>query len=163
RSGTSVRVFPQEPLDGWRGSSDALRNRLLQLTAYSESFYKDGARLLLGLALDAPGGIPRSHAAFLERLDRERLERLYRLSLKRERLKHMDAAFFDGTRLRYESFFPSAQALLDGSWSWEDASAAYIALDSLGAPDDTQALGRFLIEDFGHFMMHRKPPQERVL
>jgi hypothetical protein len=163
RLGTSVRVFPQEPLDGWRGTSTAIRNRILQLLTYSESFYKDGARLLLGLALDAPGGVPRSHTAFLDRLDKERLEQLYHANSKRKLLEHIQAAHFSGTRLRYESFFTSAQTLLDGSWSWEDTQAAYIALDSLGQQDDTQALGRFLIEDFGHFMKHRKPPHERVL
>jgi hypothetical protein len=161
--GIPVRVFPNEPMDGWRGEPSVLRNRLMQLLTYSESFYKDGARLLVGLALNTPGSIPRSSTAFLRRLDRTLLEALHAGTPAAGVLSRIDGVHWNGTMLRYESFFTAAQQLLDGSWSWEDTSAAYIALDSVGAPDDAQALGRFLIEDFGHFIKHRKPKGEQVL
>ncbi len=153
---SDVRLFPHEPFDGWRGSSRDLRNRLIQLLTYSEHYYADGARLLLGLALDAPGGVPRSSDAFLKRLDREVLEELYRGTPRLSRLKRIPFVHIDGTMVRYESFFTAAGDLLDGTWAWEDTRAAYIGLDSLGQRDDTLALGRFFIEDFSHFIKPRR-------
>ena len=60
-------------------------------------------------------------------------------------------------RLRYEAFFGQTRGALDGSWAWEDTSAAYLLLDSLALREETSGLARFLFEDFAHYFTTRKP------
>ncbi|HLI55736.1 MAG TPA: helicase HerA-like domain-containing protein, partial [Actinomycetota bacterium] len=56
----AVRTFPAEPYDGWRGDTRALVNRLMEVTDYSEPYYREMALRVLGLAVGAPDGPPRS-------------------------------------------------------------------------------------------------------
>jgi hypothetical protein len=59
-------------------------------------------------------------------------------------------------RLRYEAFFGQTRGMLDGSWAWEDASAAYLLLDTLSLREEADGLARFLFEDFAHYFTIRK-------
>jgi len=52
---------------------------------------------------------------------------------------------------------------LDGDWAFEDADAAYVLLDGLALKEEAAGLGRFLIEDFAHYVGRRKPIDRRVL
>jgi hypothetical protein len=62
-----VGIWPELPMDGWRGSPAAVHNRLLAMLSWTEPYYKDIASLLLRLALNAPGedGPVRSSAQLL--------------------------------------------------------------------------------------------------
>jgi hypothetical protein len=48
-------LWPELPMDGWRGTPAALHNRLLAMLGWTEPYYQDVASLLLRLALNAPG------------------------------------------------------------------------------------------------------------
>ena len=50
-----VALWPELPMDGWRGNPAALHNRLMAMLGWTEPYYKDVASLLLRLALNAPG------------------------------------------------------------------------------------------------------------
>jgi hypothetical protein len=45
-----VALWPELPMDGWRGSPAAIHNRLVAMLGWSEPYYKDVASLLLRLA-----------------------------------------------------------------------------------------------------------------
>jgi hypothetical protein len=66
-------------------------------------------------------------------------------------------------RLRYEAFFGQARGALDGGWAWEDASSAYLLLDTLTLREETAGLARFLFEDFAHYFKARKPRERYAL
>jgi hypothetical protein len=63
-------------------------------------------------------------------------------------------------RLRYEAFFGQARGALDGEWSWQEASAGYLLLDSLALREETASVARFLLEDFAQWFSRRKPCEE---
>jgi hypothetical protein len=50
-----VALWPELPMDGWRGNPAALHNRLVAMLGWTEPYYQDVASLLLRLALNAPG------------------------------------------------------------------------------------------------------------
>src|SRR6266508_4466845 len=50
-----IALWPELPMDGWRGSPAAIHNRLVAMLGWTEPYYKDVASLLLRLALNAPG------------------------------------------------------------------------------------------------------------
>jgi hypothetical protein len=74
-----VALWPELPMDGWRGSAAALHNRLMAMLGWTEPYYQDVASLLLRLALNAPGedGPIRSSGQLMARIDPELLVRLY--------------------------------------------------------------------------------------
>jgi hypothetical protein len=64
---------------------------------------------------------------------------------------------------RYRAFFKALRGGLDGAWAFEDMQAGYIQLRGLDLKDQTASLGRYILEDFAHFVATRKPPDEQVL
>ena len=50
-----VALWPELPMDGWRGNPAAIHNRLMAMLGWTEPYYQDVASLLLRLALNAPG------------------------------------------------------------------------------------------------------------
>ncbi len=74
-----VALWPELPMDGWRGNPAAIHNRLMAMLGWTEPYYKDVASLLLRLALNAPGedGPVRSSSQLMARMDPELLVRLY--------------------------------------------------------------------------------------
>ncbi len=163
-SGRSARVFPNEPFDGWRGDWRAISNRLLEVIEFATegaaAYYRDVAKTALRLACNHPAGPPRSSAELLGRLDYEALLNAHGpsmavLALPRERVSQV--------RLRYEAFFGQLGASLDGEWSWEDADAAYLLLDSVALGEDTASAACLLFADFAHYFAKRKDRARRCL
>jgi hypothetical protein len=74
-----VALWPELPMDGWRGNPAAIHNRLMAMLGWSEPYYKDVASLLLRLALNTQGedGPIRSSQQLMARMDPELLVRLY--------------------------------------------------------------------------------------
>ena len=74
-----VALWPELPMDGWRGNPAAIHNRLMAMLGWTEPYYQDVASLLLRLALNAPGedGPVRSSQQLMARMDPELLVRLY--------------------------------------------------------------------------------------
>lgn len=153
-AGRSVRVYPNEPFDAWRGDSRAIQNRLLEVVDFSvdgpAAFYRDVAKTTMSLACHHPDGPPRSSSELLRRMDAGELLRSHRnlAGLNRDLIRQV--------RLRYEAFFRQTGDRLDGEWSWEDTSAAYVLLDSLALTEEAANVARLLFEDFSHFAARRK-------
>ena len=140
-----VRVFPDESYDGWRGDALAILNRLMAVENFSEPYYRSTTKKLLQEALGSPLGVPRSAGELLERLAS---------SKTREGI---------GAEARYSAFFGALGGKLDGEWAFEDADAAYILLEGLALKEEAASLGRFLMEDFAHYVAKRKKRDQRVL
>ena len=163
-AGREVRVFPNQPFDGWRGDAHEIQGRLMEVIDYASegpaAWYRDLAKNALRLACQQPEGPPRCSLALLERLELGALSRAYPgasalRSLKPEQVSQV--------RLRYEAFFGQTRGALDGSWAWEDTDAAYVLLDSLSLREEASGLSRLLFEDFAHYFSSRKPKERFCL
>ena len=64
---------------------------------------------------------------------------------------------------RYFGFFDAIGRKLDGAWSFETADAGYVLLDGLALKEEARSLGRYLMEDFAHYVSKRKRADRRVL
>jgi hypothetical protein len=75
----TIHVFPDAPLDGWRGDAAAQVNRLLSVWEWSleSDWYRQQATLALRLACDAPGPPVDSMAELVRRMDPPTLARLW--------------------------------------------------------------------------------------
>ncbi len=156
-AGRRVRVFPNEPFDAWRGDWRGIANRLLEVIEFAAegpaAYYRDIAKTALQLACNHPDGPPRSSAELLARLDYELLLNAHGpssalLSLPRDKVSQV--------RMRYQAFFGQLGCALDGEWSFEDADAAYLLLDSVALGEDSTGAARVLFADFAHYFALRK-------
>ena len=156
-AGRATRVFPNEPLDGWRGEPHEIRARLLEIVDYATdgpaAWYRDVAKAVIGLACNDPAGPPRGSEQLLDRLD---LEALMAAHGDVRALKGLRPGLIDQVRLRYEAVLGETRGALDGDWGWEDTQAAYLLLDSLRLPEESKGLARFLFEDYAHYFTARK-------
>ncbi len=156
-AGRTVRVFPNEPFDGWRGQAHEIQGRLMEIVDYSSegpaAWYRDLAKNVLRLVCEHPYGPPRSSRAVLARMEIGALRQAYDGS---SALEALTAEHVKQVRLRYEAFFGQARGALDGAWAWEDTTAAYLLLDSLALREEASGLARFLFEDFAHYFTTRK-------
>jgi hypothetical protein len=159
----SVAMFPDAAYDGWRGDATALLNRLLAVLDFSEPYYRDLTRMLLALALDAPPSPPRSSAELLDRLNLDELARRYAGMPDARELSGLRVTDAQGVYNRYRAFFHALRGGLDRGWAFEDADAGYLLLHGLELKDQTASLGRYLLEDFAHFVATRKASERRVL
>jgi hypothetical protein len=162
-----VGLWPELPMDGWRGSPAALHNRLMAMLGWSEPYYKDVASLLLRLALEVPGedGPIRCSQQLLARMDPELLVRVYehdpdRLRDAQSLVGRDQARAVKGAITRFANFFAAVGGGFDageGGWSFEDVDFAYFRAPYLAQRDDADACMRFLLEDFAHYATLRKP------
>jgi len=157
------RSFPQQPYDGWRGGTRALLNRLMEVTDYSEPYYREMALRVLHLAITAPGGVPASSGELLARLSKPALRAAYRRSPVGAEIEELADRDIAGVANRYRAFFASLGGGLDGGWAFEDTSACYLLLEGLALKAEAARLGRFFLEDFAHYAGVRKPAGAPVL
>jgi hypothetical protein len=160
-------LWPELPMDGWRGTPAAVHNRLLAMVVWPEAYYKDVASLLLRLALNAPGedGPVRSSSQLMARMDPELLVRLYehdpeRLRDARSLVGRDQAKAVKGAISRYANFFAAVAGGFDageGGWSFEDVDFAYFRAPYLAGRQDADSCLRLLLEDFAHYATLRKP------
>jgi hypothetical protein len=160
-------LWPELPMDGWRGSPAAIHNRLMAMLGWSEPYYKDVASLLLRLALNAPGedGPVRSSQQLMARMDPELLVRLYGHDPDRRReaeslVGRDQARAVKGAIGRFANFFAAVSGGFDAGaagWSFEDVDFAYFRAPYLAGREDADACMRLLLEDFAHYATLRKP------
>jgi len=166
---TRVGQFPQQPLRGWQGDAVALLNRLLAVVDYTEPYYRDLTKMLLNLTLEAPGGPPRSSQELLASMVLARLRQRYQGRPEVDEIDGLRPKDAAASYNRYRAFFKALGGGLDGAegdgaaWSFDSVDAGYILLDGLTLKDQTASFGRFIIEDFAHYVARRKPKDERVL
>ncbi len=163
-AGRTSRVFPNEPYDAWRGAPHEIQSRLMEIIDYATdgpaTWYRDLAKTVLRLACEHPDGPPRNTNTLLARIDQEALAAAHPTStalaaLTKEQIRQV--------RLRYEAFFGQTRQTLNGTWAWEDTTAAYLILDSLALKEETAGLARLLFEDFAHYFTTRKPRHQHCL
>jgi hypothetical protein len=162
-----VALWPELPMDGWRGSPAAIHNRLVAMLGWSEPYYKDVASLLLRLALNAPGedGPVRSSQQLMALMDPELLVRLYEHDPDRRReaqslVGRDQARAVKGAIGRFANFFAATSGGFDAGeagWSFEDVDFAYLRAPYLAGREDADACMRLLLEDFAHYATLRKP------
>jgi hypothetical protein len=140
-----IKTFPTAPYDGWRGDPLALLNRLMAVEDFTEPYYRAVTKVMLLEAVTSPLGPPAGSEDLLDRL------------------KSDTTREGKGTWARYRAFFGVLDGQLDGSWAYEDADAAYLLLKGVSLHEEAAGLGRFLVEDFAHFVSQRKKPEVRVL
>jgi hypothetical protein len=145
-----IRIAPVEPYDGWRGDERAHLNRLLAVQDFSDNqpYYTAGTKDLLQQIIAAER-LPRLSGELVERLTRDH--------------PGIDPKVVTGALTRYRGFFTSLHGLLDGSWAFDDVDAAYIELPGMARREDAIAFGRYLLEDFMHYIAERKDPSREVL
>lgn len=158
-----IKMFPAASYNGWNGDGNALLNRLIVIEDFSDSYYRSIAKLMLSLAINAPGGLPKSSQELMTRLRLDTLFALYQ-GLPQEaevaQIRKQDAA---GAYNRYRAFFAMLGGRLDGSFAYENVDAAYLLLDGLALREEAAGLGRYFVEDFAHFVAKRKPRDRKVL
>jgi hypothetical protein len=162
-----VGIWPELPMNGWRGTPAAVHNRLLAMLAWTEPYYKDIASLLLRLALNAPGedGPVSSSAQLMARLDPEALAHRYehdpdRLREARSLCGREQARAVQGAISRLANFFAAVGGGFDageGGYSFEDIDFGYFRAPYLAGREDADACCRLLLEDFAHYATLRKP------
>jgi hypothetical protein len=162
-----IALWPELPMDGWRGSPAALHNRLMAMLGWSEPYYKDTASLLLRLALNAPGedGPVQSSMQLMARMDPELLVRLYEHDPDRRReaeslVGRDQARAVKGAIGRFANFFAAVADGFDAGpagWSFENVDFAYFRAPYLAGREDADACMRLLLEDFAHYATLRKP------
>jgi hypothetical protein len=163
-TGRTPRVFPNEPVDGWRGAPHEIQGRLMEIIDYAidgpAAWYRDVAKNVLRLVCEHPDGPPRCSGEALVRMSHETLAQAHAGC---SALAALTAQQVNQVRLRYEAFFGQTRGALDGQWAWEDTNAAYLLLDSLALREETAGLARFLFEDFAHYFTSRKPRSQFAL
>lgn len=163
-----VKVYPREAYDGWRGEAQTLYNRLMQMVdAGTHPFYRRLTSSLLSLAVNAPGGPPRSSQEFLRRLDRNWLYRAYvgktpEHAYARRKIARL-VPHLDDLSLPFEGFFDGIAGALDGTWAFEDGDAAYLGLDGDAQKEQAALMGRYLLEDCAHYAKYRKGARHALL
>ena len=159
----SIRTFPAQAYDGWRGDARALVNRLMEVSDFSEPYYREMALRVLDLATSAPPGPPRSSPDLLGRLRKPALRMAYRARPEAAEVDDLADRDVAGVANRYRAFFGALGGSLDGAWAFEDAAACYLLLEGLALKAEAARLGRFFLEDFAHYAGVRKVPARRVL
>jgi hypothetical protein len=159
----NIARFPDRAYDGWRGDGVALFNRLMAIVDYSEPYYRDLTKMILDLAINAPGGLPRSSEELLARLNPDALKQLYNGTADAHAVSGIKPEHIHSAHNRYRAFFRALDGGLDGSWAFEDMDAGYVLLRGLELKDQTASIGRFMMEDFAHYVSKRKDPNQHIL
>ena len=159
----SIRTFPAQGYDAWRGDARALVNRLMEVSDFSEPYYREMALRVLDLATSAPPGPPRSSSDLLGRLRKAALRMAYRARPEAAEIDDLAERDVAGVANRYRAFFGALGGSLDGAWAFEDPVACYVLLEGLALKAEAARLGRFFLEDFAHYSGVRKEPARRVL
>jgi hypothetical protein len=157
-------VFPSLFYNGWQGTPLELKNRLLSVVDFSESaYYGDVAANVLDLALNAPI-TPRSSHHLLANLRIDQLKTLYRHDRRQyQRVLALDKTLVEQVEMRYQVFFSALHGQLDGILDYGMVDAAYLRVPGFTLQQEAPRLGRFLIEDFIHYISTRRRPGVRTL
>jgi hypothetical protein len=160
RPDARVRLFPQEPLDIWRGSPAAIVNRLVNVWDWTpeSAYYREIATVALRLAIGQPGPPCRSTSELVARLDGAALAQAWAGHRAETSLVRGLKDKLADVQLRVANLVAALGPAFDGSWSWEDCDLAVVTVPSMVASLDANACLRVLLSDIGHFTMERKPP-----
>jgi hypothetical protein len=155
-----VRLFPQQPLDIWRGSPSAVVNRLVEVWDWTpeSAIYREIATVALRLAIGQPGPPCKSTDELIVRLDYGELVRVWKHRRAETILVEGLKDKLAGVQVRVANLVAALGPAFDGAWSYEDCDLAVITVPSMVASLDADACLRVLLSDVGHFTMARKHP-----
>ncbi|HEX9313968.1 MAG TPA: hypothetical protein VGA71_00980, partial [Actinomycetota bacterium] len=108
-----IRAFPGHRYDAWRGDGRALVNRLMEVSDFSEPYYREIALRVLDLAASAPPGPPRSSGELLSRLRKPALRLAYRGRPDAAEVDELVERDVAGVANRYRAFFGAVGGGLD--------------------------------------------------
>ena len=160
--GVAAADGARRPIDGWRGGSDSVVNRLLATQVFTEPYYAGIARNVLRWAVGSDP--PHTFAALVARMDKRVLRRAWAHDPgEAEKIRRLPDPEFLGARYRYEGVAWAVGASLDGDWSYEDRRAAYVPVGRPEHRNQAAEIGAFLLEDLLHWAMARKVPDRPAL
>ena len=152
----------RRPIDGWRGGSDSVVNRLLATQVFTEPYYAGIARNVLRWAVGSDP--PHAFATLVARMDKRVLRRAWAHDPgEAEKIRRLPDAEFLGARYRYEGVAWAVGTSLDGDWSYEDRRAAYVPVGRPEHRNQAAEIGAFVLEDLLHWAMARKVPDRPAL
>jgi hypothetical protein len=165
RPGASVHLFPDEPLNGWRGGPQAQVNRLMALWPWSleADWYRELMLLLLRLACHAPDAPITSILGLRARLDAGELARLWaghpgELALVKA---HRDK--LPDVQVRVANLAAAIGTSLDGRRALGDADLTIVSVPTMALAGDAEALFRLALADLAHWTAARKDQREPAL
>src|SRR2546422_5810143 len=127
----SIRTFPAQRYAAGRGDPGALVNRLMEVSDFSEPYYREMALRVLDLAASAPPGPPRSSPELLGRLRKAALRMAYRARPEAGEIDDLAERDVAGGATPFPAFFGALGGSLDGAWAFEDPPACYLLLEGL--------------------------------
>jgi hypothetical protein len=164
-----VRLWPNEPIDLWRGTPAEISNKLMGTQQFATegggAWYGDIAARVVQLAVEAPCGPPRNSREFMRRLAKQELEGLWQdaedphaMAAALQDIDAFDEQEFRGVRIKFATFFTSLRGRFDGGWGFEDADLVVCTVPAMSRRD-SDAVVRALIEDARYYLLNpaRKP------
>jgi hypothetical protein len=161
----TVHVFPDQPLDGWRGAPAAQVNRLLgtwQWTLQSD-WYKQQATLALRLACSAPGPPVDSMVELVRRMDPPTLARLWAKHPAETALVKMLVPDLPSICIRLANLAAAVAGRMDGTVAIGEADLTIVSLPMMAHREDGESVFRVLMADVGHWVSVRKGPRPALL
>jgi len=162
-----VYLFPGDAYNGWQGTGNALLHRLLQISPSREPYYQHIA--IAGLAsVLLQDDVPHNLDDILSQLSTSMKKRS---SVRRgpwephhfSPLETVRATDLSGPLLRYHAFSSLVGKSLSGSWSYDQADAAYFAFNAWSRPEEARVQARFLLADLASYLSERVHKKPRVL
>lgn len=155
-----ARIFPNEPINIWRGDWSVISNHMLDAITFATSgpasYYRETAKLAIQLICRHPDGPPRSSQEFIDRFNLLVLRSVYESIPEIQVIEEKE---LNDNLKRYLAFFGQIGTVLDGDWSYEDVEAAYLLTNSAVLREETDALTRMLFSDFVDYFERRKDPE----
>jgi hypothetical protein len=161
----SIHVFPDQPLDGWRGDPAAQVNRLLSVWEWSleSDWYRQQATLALRLACDAPGPPVDCMGELVRRIDPPTLTRLWAKDPGASALVKMLLPDLNGICVRLANLAFALKGRLDGTMAIGEADLTVVSLPVMADPADAESLFRVLLTDCAHWASVRKTSRPAFL
>ncbi len=149
REGIAFNTTTRAAIDAWRGSPDDLLDRLLATQDFTEPYWQAATATVLRLALHAPDRpTPNSWDQLLPLLDKTALLKAWRgHPAEIDLLTNLTAADIASIAFRYHGIAHTLGGALDGTWTWDDADLAYVAVGEPGRSAQARAVAGWLIED----------------
>jgi hypothetical protein len=160
RPDATIHVFPDQPLDGWRGDAAAQVNRMLGCWQWSleSDWYKQQATLALRLACSAPGPPVDCMTELVRRLDPPTLTRLWAKQPTEAALVKMLTPDLPSICIRLANLAAAIAGRLDGTVAIGETDLTIVSLPVMANPTDAEDLFRALMADVAHWVSVRKGP-----
>jgi hypothetical protein len=165
RPAASMHLFPDEPINGWKGGHQAQVNRLMGLWPWSieADYYRELMLLLLRLACGAPDNPIRSMPELVARLDAGELARLWAGHPREAALVKSLRDKLSDVQVRVANLAAAIGGSLDGARALGDADLTIVSVPTMALAGDAEALFRLAMADLAHWTAARKDQRAPAL